>query len=178
MQMASGSPPQDQLGDDYNLTERCNEDRNQGDVMELADRSVWLQIDTPPTPRQGEAVPQNGALSTAPTAEEDQCSRCCWDTQWRAQNYSRPNQEVNQGSKKSMKAAMRIASLGDKDSRWMHVNQIMQEEKIGILAIQEAHLNEERKGIIENIFPKLQIEVSEDPEKPTSKAGVALVLNK
>ncbi|KAK0504204.1 hypothetical protein EDD18DRAFT_1026131, partial [Armillaria luteobubalina] len=62
--------------------------------------------------------------------------------------------------------------------RWMHINQVIREEKIGILAVQEAHLTAERKELIEKIFPKLRVEISEDPDSPTARAGVAIVLNR
>ncbi|KAK0498837.1 hypothetical protein EDD18DRAFT_1026195, partial [Armillaria luteobubalina] len=52
------------------------------------------------------------------------------------------------------------------------------EEKIGILTVQEAHLTAERKELIEKIFPKLHVEISEDPDSPTARAGVAIVLNR
>ncbi|KAK0495621.1 Endonuclease/exonuclease/phosphatase, partial [Armillaria luteobubalina] len=89
---------------------------------------------------------------------------------------------------KNTKATMNIGSLNirgygsanlkDKESRWMHLNQIMREEKIGVLAIQETHLNDERRETIEKIFPKLRVMISEDPEQPTAKAGIALILNR
>ncbi|KAK0502841.1 hypothetical protein EDD18DRAFT_1024621, partial [Armillaria luteobubalina] len=62
--------------------------------------------------------------------------------------------------------------------RWLHINQIMREEKIGIMAIQESHLTMERKEQIESIFPKLRVEISEDEENSTARAGVAIVLNR
>ncbi|KAJ7273886.1 hypothetical protein C8J57DRAFT_1224796 [Mycena rebaudengoi] len=55
----------------------------------------------------------------------------------------------------------------------------MREKRIGILLVQEAHLNEEREDSIKTLFRKrLKVFRSEDPENPTGKGGVAVVLNR
>ncbi|KAK0468822.1 hypothetical protein IW261DRAFT_1345799, partial [Armillaria novae-zelandiae] len=62
--------------------------------------------------------------------------------------------------------------------RWLHLNQIMREERISIMAVQETHLTMECKAQIEKIFPKLKVRISEDVNSPTSRAGIAIVLNR
>ncbi|KAF5376294.1 hypothetical protein D9615_008538 [Tricholomella constricta] len=92
-------------------------------------------------------------------------------------------------SRKNTKAAIRIASLnirgyrtaGDSRSgtKWLHVNQLLRDKKIGILAVQETHLTEERRDELEKLFSKrMKIFISKDPDNPTGRAGIAIVLNK
>ncbi|EPS96358.1 hypothetical protein FOMPIDRAFT_1032406 [Fomitopsis schrenkii] len=55
----------------------------------------------------------------------------------------------------------------------------MRDKKIGVLVVQEAHMNEERRCKVENLFAqRLRIIATGDPENPTGKSGVAIVLNK
>jgi hypothetical protein len=90
-------------------------------------------------------------------------------------------------SKKNTKAAIRIVSLNIKgwkvkdtpQSKWNRINQMMQEKRIGILLMQEAHFNEKQWEGIENLFKKiLKIYHSEDPTNPTGKGGGTVVLNR
>jgi len=92
-------------------------------------------------------------------------------------------------SRKAVKAAIKMASLNMRgygnsnqnhiQNKWNHVNQIMREEKIGILLLQETHMNTERYNQVHKLFEKrLHILYSADPESPTRKGGVAIVLNK
>ncbi|KAJ8455816.1 hypothetical protein ONZ51_g12320 [Trametes cubensis] len=55
----------------------------------------------------------------------------------------------------------------------------MREKKIAILAVQEAHLNDERVAAINNLFDrKMVVMHSEDPENGTGARGVAFAINK
>ncbi|KNZ71553.1 hypothetical protein J132_08609 [Termitomyces sp. J132] len=64
------------------------------------------------------------------------------------------------------------------ETKWNHINQIIRDKKIGILMVQETHLTEERKNNLEKVFSKrMLIFHSGDPKNPTSKGGVAVVLN-
>ena len=103
-----------------------------------------------------------------------------------------PNQEhsqegLNQTGKKCRKntrASIKIVALNIKGNghinpsngknKWNHINQIVRDEKIGILAVGEAHLNDERCNNIEQIF---KIIFSSLPNNP-NVAGIAIVLNK
>ncbi|KDQ32524.1 hypothetical protein PLEOSDRAFT_153793 [Pleurotus ostreatus PC15] len=104
-----------------------------------------------------------------------------------------PNEPVGRRRKKKKKktyarAGLTIATLNIKgyghqqDSaplKWTHINQIMRDKKIAIMAIQETHMDEQRQAAVENTFGRrLHITASADTERPTQRAGIALVLNK
>jgi hypothetical protein len=105
----------------------------------------------------------------------------------REEEADRPNKR----KKKNTKASIRVATLnmkgfqaadplnpGIKINKWNHINQIMRENNIAILALQETHLTEERKNEIERLFPKLLIVSSHDRNNPSGRAGIALVLHR
>jgi exonuclease III len=93
-------------------------------------------------------------------------------------------------AKKKTKAYINIGSLnidGYKSApsantpskiKWFDINQLMRERKIGILAVQETHLDEERIRQLVQVHPHLEIINTGDPERPLAKAGVAFVVNK
>lgn len=61
--------------------------------------------------------------------------------------------------------------------KWHHINQIIREKKIGILAIQETHLSKaEEAKLNESFGQRIKIISSIDPENTNTK-GVAVVLN-
>ena len=80
-------------------------------------------------------------------------------------------------------AALNIQGLGNTnpwhpENKWNHINQMVRDERIGILFVSEAHLNEDRHCNLETLFGRqLKILYSEDPNNPNSK-GVAIVLNR
>jgi len=95
----------------------------------------------------------------------------------------------SENSKKIIKVAIKVASLNilrfghnnpnHIQNKWKHVNQIMRDEKIAILLLQETHMNVERQNKVQMLFERrLNTLCSEDPESPTQKGGVAIVLNK
>ncbi|KAJ7756077.1 Endonuclease/exonuclease/phosphatase [Mycena maculata] len=62
--------------------------------------------------------------------------------------------------------------------KWLHINQIMRDRKIGILALQETHLSPDDVEDVHKLFGKrLQVYASIDPANPQAK-GVAIVINK
>ncbi|KAJ7330287.1 hypothetical protein DFH08DRAFT_708890, partial [Mycena albidolilacea] len=64
------------------------------------------------------------------------------------------------------------------EDKWLKINQIMRDRKIGILAVQETHLSPKDVDDIHKIFSKrLQIYPTIDPASPQAK-GVAIVVNK
>lgn len=70
-------------------------------------------------------------------------------------------------------------NLEDIAPKWYHVNQLLREKKIGILAVQEFYLNKAQRSEIEDLFEKrLVILNSENPNNATAKGRVAFVLNK
>ena len=63
--------------------------------------------------------------------------------------------------------------------KWAHINQIMRDKKIAILAVQESHLDEMAVNNLNSLFHlRLRVWNSEDPLHPSAGKGVALVLNK
>ena len=91
--------------------------------------------------------------------------------------------------KLSRRAAIQIASLNINgfgttsthlnSNKWNHINQVLREKKIAILLVQETHMTEDRRVQVENLFSRrMKIIASADPDNPTAKAGVAIVLNK
>jgi exonuclease III len=100
----------------------------------------------------------------------------------------RPNR--NTGRRKNQpKAAIKVASINIRgygshnasspQNKWFHVNQVMREKKIAILMVQETHMDNERQDQVDHVFSKrLKIHSSANPENPTGRGGVAVVLNK
>ncbi|KAJ3750862.1 Endonuclease/exonuclease/phosphatase, partial [Lentinula detonsa] len=85
-------------------------------------------------------------------------------------------------------AALRLATLNirgfgnpsvfHQDNKWQHIRRLISTRKIAILALQETHLSTERIETINCHFGKSLIVIgSPDPENPTGKSGVAIVLN-
>ncbi|KAH9833130.1 uncharacterized protein C8Q71DRAFT_712914, partial [Rhodofomes roseus] len=65
------------------------------------------------------------------------------------------------------------------ENKWMHVNQLMREKRIVVLVVQETHMDDTRRAMIETVFgQRLSIHSSADEVNPTGKGGVAIVLNK
>jgi len=63
------------------------------------------------------------------------------------------------------------------DNKWNHINQIMREQRLGVLAVQEAHLTQEHVDSLHTLFGKrLQVKFSQGPN--ANAQGVAIVLNK
>ncbi|KAF9472507.1 DNase I-like protein, partial [Pholiota conissans] len=82
------------------------------------------------------------------------------------------------------RAALKIATLNMRGrfsrgiDKWMHINQIMRAQKIGVLCLQETHLSPEDTESIHNLFGKrLQVYCSINPAQPNA-AGIAIVINK
>ena len=62
--------------------------------------------------------------------------------------------------------------------KWNHINQLMRSKRIGIIVLQETHLNEQHTARMHHLFGKrLKIYYTADQDNPNSK-GVAVVLNK
>ncbi len=64
------------------------------------------------------------------------------------------------------------------DNKWGRIYRLMSEHRIGILLLQETHLTEERKAGLHRMFArKVKIFHSANPDAPTQREGVAIVLN-
>lgn len=92
-------------------------------------------------------------------------------------------------SPKNTKASLRIATFNIRgfqnsgssrsETKWNHINQLIRDKKIGILTVQEAHLNEDRRVDIEKLFGRrMKVLYSADLDNPTGRGGVAIVLNR
>lgn len=62
--------------------------------------------------------------------------------------------------------------------KWKHINQLMKDQKLGVLALQETHLTKEEQDTL-NLTSDLRLHVIStiDPAHTNTK-GVAIVLNK
>ncbi|KAF5334198.1 hypothetical protein D9611_014502 [Ephemerocybe angulata] len=135
--------------------------------------------------------PPGGRLSTPPPADDGDGGDAG------ARNHIRdvPGEGVppaNEGAtnsterepKKRSRAAVRIASLnmrggGLNSSRekWVGVHSLLREESLSILALQETHISDADRREIEKLYKRMRIFNSPDPLHPTSRGGVAIVLN-
>ncbi|KAJ3983801.1 Endonuclease/exonuclease/phosphatase, partial [Lentinula detonsa] len=80
-------------------------------------------------------------------------------------------------------AALNIRGIGNPDishpdNKWTHVNQLLREEKIGILVVGEAHLNPRRLDEISRITDSRMKIFYTMREDTSNAAGIAVVLNK
>ncbi|KAI0832658.1 Endonuclease/exonuclease/phosphatase, partial [Trametes gibbosa] len=65
------------------------------------------------------------------------------------------------------------------DNKWGHLYRMMNDQRIGVLMLQETHLTEQRRADLHQMFAgRIKIFHSAHPESPTQKEGVAFVLNK
>jgi exonuclease III len=93
------------------------------------------------------------------------------------------SQKQKKKIKKNTRASLKVASLNIRgrgpmgDNKWNHINQIMREHRLSVLAVQEAHLTQEHVDGIHTLFGKrLQVHFSQGPN--VNAQGVAIVLNK
>ncbi len=64
------------------------------------------------------------------------------------------------------------------DNKWGRLYRMMSEQRIGVLLLQETHLTEERRASLHKMFARnVKIFISANPEAPTQREGVAIVLN-
>ncbi|KAJ7301119.1 hypothetical protein DFH08DRAFT_827828 [Mycena albidolilacea] len=94
-----------------------------------------------------------------------------------------PNrQKLGEKIRRKSKAAIKIATLNmrgrfdrDGQDKWLHINQIIRDNRIGVLALQETHLSSADNDKLNSLF--LVIVSTIDPLHPGAK-GTASVLNK
>ncbi|OJT13066.1 LINE-1 retrotransposable element ORF2 protein, partial [Trametes pubescens] len=91
--------------------------------------------------------------------------------------------------KNRTKARVRVGTLnmrgygtavgGGSSDRWMLINQLIRDEKIGVLALQETHLNSDRVEALNMLFGRnMRVFHSELRENATGACGVAFAVNK
>ncbi|TEB25101.1 hypothetical protein FA13DRAFT_1714218 [Coprinellus micaceus] len=88
-------------------------------------------------------------------------------------------------SKSASRAVLQVATLNMRGGgsattsrKWNQINQLVRDENIGVLALQETHISTETAAELESQFGRLKIIISPHPTYPTSREGVALVINK
>lgn len=63
-------------------------------------------------------------------------------------------------------------------NKWNRINQLMRDKKIAVLAVQETHMDDDRRQAVEQVAGRrLKIVSSADPTNPSGRGGVAVVLN-
>ncbi len=142
--------------------------------------------ETRPGPRD------QASTSTLPRATADGSGQALLDEHapLRLRGGMEPNRGARRSAEKLAKRdAVRIGTLningygrtepGHPDNKWGSVHRMMRANKIAVLLVQEAHLDEDRVRHIEKFTAgKLKIHFSPHPERPTQRNGVAVVLNK
>ncbi|OJT15896.1 Transposon TX1 uncharacterized 149 kDa protein [Trametes pubescens] len=97
--------------------------------------------------------------------------------------------EGQRSQKNRTRARIRVGSLNMRgsgpmgcaaaDSKWMRVNQLLRDQKIGVLALQETHLDEARVTSLNELFGRnMHLFYSALPSNATGACGVAFALNK
>ncbi len=133
--------------------------------------------------RGGMAV--NERLELRPEQELEESESC----QPRQDNLEGDERAEPPGKKRKdeRKAAVLIASLNingfgnlirdHSGNKWGRIYRMMSENRIGILLLQETHLTRERVAAIHKMFAKrIRILFSMNPDAPTQRDGVAVVL--
>lgn len=71
-----------------------------------------------------------------------------------------------------------VDALGNPDNKWTHMNSLLRNEKLGILAIQETHLTDRRLQAVQQAYGhKLHIINSANITRPNAH-GVGIIINK
>ncbi|RDX55639.1 DNase I-like protein, partial [Lentinus brumalis] len=127
-----------------------------------------------------ESVAEHGS---SPRADEERVEHPLPQTN--ASGRNRPSKSPGQRTRATLSIGtlnMRGAGqathggIGDK---WMRVNQVLRDGRIGILGIQEAHLIETKADQLNTLFSmSMKVFTTADPENPTGARGVAIALNK
>ncbi|EKM49589.1 uncharacterized protein PHACADRAFT_33180 [Phanerochaete carnosa HHB-10118-sp] len=101
----------------------------------------------------------------------------------RAQNHACCKAKI----KKNTRASLTVTSLNIRSrsaaamagSKWLHMNQLMRDNRIGLLAVQETHLDNEAVANFRQLFgSKLELHWSAPPENHSCAQRVAFVVNK
>jgi len=99
------------------------------------------------------------------------------ETQYRQNNKKGINNKTTSATLRIGTLNMRGGGSVASRDKWEHINQIIRDKKIGILALQETHITEKDIEYLEKKYTRLKIINSSDPAHPNAK-GVAIVINK
>ncbi|KAJ7150052.1 hypothetical protein C8R43DRAFT_887503, partial [Mycena crocata] len=105
-----------------------------------------------------------------------------------ASSFPGPATPNNGGEAKTTKASVKLAALNMSgmgntnvwhiDNKWFNMWRIIQDYKVGVMVVSEAHLNDSRHHDVEALFGRcLKIEFTENPGTPNA-AGLAFAINK
>ncbi|KAI0653492.1 Endonuclease/exonuclease/phosphatase, partial [Cubamyces menziesii] len=100
-----------------------------------------------------------------------------------------PARQPGQERRRYARAHLKVATLNIRGSgtftasalseKWLRINQLVRDERVGILALQETHLDDTRAQQIGHLFSSsLEIVASADVLNATAARGVAFILNK
>ncbi|KAJ3507153.1 hypothetical protein NMY22_g17018 [Coprinellus aureogranulatus] len=88
------------------------------------------------------------------------------------------------GRCKSSRAAMRIASINirggnlrSSNSKWKEAHTVLRDKSLSVLVLEETHITPEQGVSLEHRFKRIRLFVNPDPDSPTSRGGVAIMLN-
>ncbi|KAF5380150.1 hypothetical protein D9615_006149 [Tricholomella constricta] len=97
-------------------------------------------------------------------------------------HFNPPRHAINN---KILRANIRIGSYNIRgggsrqtSNKWDQINQIMREDKLGILAVQETHLTRSKVNRLNGMFEKRLLIINSSLHRRTNAAGVAIILNK
>lgn len=155
-------------GSDGTSTTACS---RQNTLSNEDSATARLEPPTPPT-------------STAPNTQiRDSVPRDNTPSSDNLPNQRNPTKKRN----KNTRASTKIASLnmrgrgapGDNNisNKWFHINQILKDKRIGILAIQEAHLTPDYTDTLHTLFGK-RLHVAYSQGHNVNAQGVAFIINK
>ncbi|KAH9923247.1 uncharacterized protein B0H18DRAFT_1120513 [Fomitopsis serialis] len=95
--------------------------------------------------------------------------------------------QPNIPSGRRTKASLKVCSLnlngkggsaGSPNQKWNELNQLLREDKIGLLCLQETHLNDEEVNMLNNLYGRRMAIWNSPSEAASSRQGVAMVLNR
>jgi exonuclease III len=132
---------------------------------------------------EGGENPQEDATTNVDEADE------CFDEEGNTRPGRNEEARNRRAGKRKRRAHVHIATLnmngkntvvnGVKKSKWEDIENMMKVRRIGIVALQETHLETEDMHNLTSLHQRrLVIINSRDPERPTQSAGVAFALNK
>jgi hypothetical protein len=129
-----------------------------------------------------------GVFSLTNQRQEDECDHVPHP---HARVYPGPPQPLRHPApgKKNTKASVKVVALNikrrgnpdvrHKENKWYHIWQVIREQKLGVLIVGEAHLDNRHKVDVDDLFGRaIRVEFTPDDIAPAARAGLAFVPNK
>jgi exonuclease III len=176
------TPPHEQgIGTQIPQTNLSVRDHPSRDTQPVGNRDNPVEDEQINPPRdEGEA----GIEDWGEYISDDELDEDALRAAWQADNTANPQRKKTKAS--VLVASCNMKGRGETDhmdrpsanNKWLHVNQILREKKIGILALQETHMTNELDAKISSLFGKRIVAMhSKDENAPNSK-GVSIVVNR